>query len=476
MTAEPIPPQSSLPLPRRFGQYVLFDFIGRGGMAEIYLARVKTDLGASRLCVVKEILPGLALHQKFADMLIHEAKLAARLSHANVVQVFELGRADDRLFIAMDYIEGFDLNDLLRRCSRSKVPLPFEFAVRIVSDTLKGLDYAHRRVDDDGKPLGIVHRDVSPSNILISLEGEVKLCDFGIAHAIGAALSPEDSNAMVDEAIKGKAGYMSPEHARGEKIDARADVFAAGIVLWELVAGRRMYKADTGKPPLLEQARNAEVPELPARDFPREETLRKIVGKALAVNRDERYPTAQAMQRDLEHYMADAKMVASPLKLGEWLVDKFGTDIVTQRRARERAVLALERGAPVSYGTLPAMPKPLPSMPPPRPTPRPPPAVSAMASPSSASSLSPVPLAPRTPSPPVAFVPLTGQGAAAIDHAPSSMAGASLDVSPPSSLIAYTGPTLPTPRMSSRKRYVVIAALIIVIALLALALLVLRRA
>src|SRR3984885_14059922 len=119
------PTAAPTPLPRTFGRYALFDFIGKGGMAEIYLARQKTDLGASRLCVVKQILPGLAGDPKFSDMLVHEAKLAARLSHANVVQVFDLGRADDRLFIAMEYVEGFDLNDLLRRCARSKVPLPW---------------------------------------------------------------------------------------------------------------------------------------------------------------------------------------------------------------------------------------------------------------------------------------------------------------------------------------------------------------
>src|SRR5205807_1064752 len=125
----------------------------------------------------------------FAEMLIHEAKLAARLSHANIVQVFDLGRAEERLYIAMEYVEGFDLNDLLRRCTRHRVPLPFEFVTRIVADALRGLDYAHRRVDDAGRPLGIVHRDVSPSNILLSFEGEVKVCDFGIAHANDVALA-----------------------------------------------------------------------------------------------------------------------------------------------------------------------------------------------------------------------------------------------------------------------------------------------
>src|SRR5258708_6414755 len=229
----------SIALPRTFGSYALFDFIGKGGMAEIYLARQRTQLGAARRCVVKQILPELASHPTFSDMLVHEAKLAARLSHANVVQVFDLGREDGRLYIAMEYIEGFDLNDLLHRCSRAKVKLPFELAVHVVREALKGLDYAHRRTDDDSRPLGIVHRDVSPSNLLVSFEGEVKVCDFGIARAndviaIGSAAHE------LDEALKGKAGYMSPEHARGQEIDARADVFAAGIVLWELAAGRRM--------------------------------------------------------------------------------------------------------------------------------------------------------------------------------------------------------------------------------------------
>src|SRR5208283_444249 len=240
---------SPTPLPRSFGRYALFDFIGKGGMAEIYLARQKTELGATRLCVVKQILPGLAGDPKFSEMLVHEAKLAARLSHANVVQVFDLGRADERLFIAMEYVEGFDLNDLLRRCSRAKVPMPFELGVHIVREALRGLDYAHRRMDDDGMPLGIVHRDVSPSNLLVSFEGEVKVCDFGIARANDAIDGREGPE--LEEALKGKAGYMSPEHARGGPIDARADVFAAGVVLWELAAGRRLYKAVEGGPTLL---------------------------------------------------------------------------------------------------------------------------------------------------------------------------------------------------------------------------------
>jgi serine/threonine-protein kinase len=338
-----VPP--SVRLPHTFGRYVLFDFIGKGGMAEIYLARQKTELGPTRLCVVKQILPGLAGDTQFSDMLVHEAKLAARLSHANVVQVFDLGRADDRLFIAMEYIEGFDLNDLLRRCSRAKVPMPFELGMHVVREALRGLDYAHRRSDDDGRPLGIVHRDVSPSNLLVSFEGEVKVCDFGIAHANDVVVG--SSQHELDEALRGKAGYMSPEHANGLSLDARSDVYAAGIVLWELAAGRRMYRAGEGRETLLEQARKAEVPELQVSTLPEGERLKAIVGKALARDREERYPSAAAMLRDLEGYAVTARLMASPLQLGDWLQRTFGEQIVEQRRARERASAALDRGAPL---------------------------------------------------------------------------------------------------------------------------------
>jgi serine/threonine protein kinase len=341
-----MPAAPSIVLPRAFGRYLIFDFIGKGGMAEIYLARQKTELGPARRCVLKQILPELATNSSFGDMLVHEAKLAARLSHANVVQVFDLGRADNRLFIAMEYVEGFDLNDLLRRCSSAKVPLPLELGVHVVREALKGLDYAHRRMDEDGKPLGIVHRDVSPSNLLVSFEGEVKVCDFGIARA-NDALSNGTTPHELDEALKGKAGYMSPEHARGEPIDARADVFAAGIVLWELAAGRRMYKTTDGRASLLDQARRADVPSLPEKGLPSEDKLRLVLAKALAPDRDARYASAAAMQRDLDDYSASAGLMPSPPKLGEWLEKSFGEDILAQRRARERAAAALERGAAV---------------------------------------------------------------------------------------------------------------------------------
>lgn len=341
-TLSSAPAPSAEKLPRRFGRYLLFDFVGRGGMAEIYLARMTTDFGGSRLVVVKQIAHMLAQESEFAQMLIHEAKLAAQLNHANIVQVFDLGREADELYIAMEFVEGFDLNALLRRCSKSRVPFPFEFALYAVTCTAAALDYAHRRTDEAGKPLGIVHRDVSPSNVLISFDGDVKLCDFGIAHA-----NVHAEGAQFEEALKGKAGYMSPEHARGEAVDARSDVFGVGIILWEMIAGHRLYRPGDDRESVLELARRAEVPELPERQLRGMDELTRIVKRALAPQPSDRYPTAAALLRELESYARSAQYVASPLRFGEWLVESFGTDIATRRRMRERAAAALDHGPPV---------------------------------------------------------------------------------------------------------------------------------
>jgi serine/threonine-protein kinase len=334
MTARPkLGPEPTI-LPRRFGRYVLFDAIGKGGMAEIYLARAESELGGTRLCVVKQILPAFAENEEFSELLTFEAKLAARLSHGNVVQVFDLGRADGRLFIAMEYVEGWDLNGLLRECTKKQVPLPLEFALRIIGDVLRGLEHAHKCKDDDGKLLGVVHRDVSPSNVLVSLSGESKVCDFGIAHANAKV---DESAVLSDDALRGKAGYMSPEQARGEDLDARSDVFAAGILLWEMLAGRRMYKAAEGVD-LFTLARRGVAPELPKKGLPVEEELHAIVAKALAESPNDRFESASAMLRELEATMAKGKLLGSSLKFGTWLEETLGTKTFEERRIAERRV------------------------------------------------------------------------------------------------------------------------------------------
>lgn len=334
------------PLPRVFGRYVLFDQIGRGGMANIYLARADTALGGSRLCVVKQILPELCKDPLFERMLIAEAKLAARLTHANVVQVFDLGREGDRLFIGMEYVEGFDLNQLLRALSKARVPLPAEFALFVMREVLRALDYAHRIKGADGRPLGLVHRDVSPSNVLISFEGEVKLCDFGIARA----LSVHDDSPEQLPRVQGKSAYMAPEHARGEPIDARADVFAAGILLWELCAGRRLYRGTEEE--MLAQAKLAKVPPLPERGLPEHAALQALLDRALARFRDDRFQSAHEFLHALEDYAAKARLFASQLRFGAFLTDHFGHEIVELRRARELAARSLQSEVPPAQQAL----------------------------------------------------------------------------------------------------------------------------
>ncbi len=332
------------PLPRVFGRYVLFDQIGRGGMADIYLARADTSLGGSRLCVVKQILPELGRDGTFEKLLIEEAKLAARLTHANVVQVFDLGREGDRLYLGMEYVEGFDMNQLLRALSKSRVALPAEFAIFMVRETLRALDYAHRLKDPSGQLLGLVHRDVSPSNVLTSFEGEVKLCDFGIARALSARDDSQHSALPLNPKVVGKSAYMAPEHARGEPIDARADVFAAGILLWELAAGRRLYKGSEEE--MLALAKQAKVPPLPERGLPEQATLQTVLDKALARFRDERFQTAAEFLRALEEYAMSTKLMASQLRFGSFLTDNFANEILQLRRERERAARAMPSQVP----------------------------------------------------------------------------------------------------------------------------------
>ena len=383
--------EPEFPLPRRFGRYTLFDRIGRGGMAEIYLARNTTQMGGARLAVIKLVLNRFASDPAFESKLISEARLAAGLSHANIVHTYDLGREEARLYIAMEYVEGYDLTQLQKKLAAKKLGLPAEFGFLIVMEVLRALDYAHRRADDEGRPLGIVHRDVSPSNVLISLEGEVKLCDFGIARAV------HDITELPEGAMEGKAAYMAPEHARGERVDARADVFAASTILWEMMAGRRMYKAQPGRD-VLEIARAGEVPPLPRRGLPDPEKLEAILARGLAKNRDDRYPSAGAMLRDVEDYVRGAKLTASPLRFGAFLTEHFETELVAVRRERERAALSVTVANPIEI--LPQMPTPAP--------PEPMPALAAPATPSP--TVEPAltkPVTPDTSGPPTGFSPLT---------------------------------------------------------------------
>jgi serine/threonine-protein kinase len=327
-------------LPARFGPFYLFDLIGTGGMAEIFLSKTFTSLGTDRLCVIKRILPHFNADQSFCEMLIKEAKLCSHLSHAKVVQTFDLGQIDDQYYIAMEYVEGFDLNQLLGLLSRARIALPLTFALYIVVEVLRGLGYAHRLRGPDRKPLGIIHCDVSPTNVLISTDGDVKLCDFGIAKA---ALGDMQDNQLDEYHLKGKLAYMAPEHVRGQEIDHRADLFAAGILLWELLSGQRLYKTKD-EDETLRRAREAEIRPLTDRGFPNFGELEALVTTALRQEPADRFQSGQEFVDALEEYMHKAGLIVSQLKLAEFLTANFGEDLMRQRRERERNLgVSIER-------------------------------------------------------------------------------------------------------------------------------------
>jgi serine/threonine protein kinase/tetratricopeptide (TPR) repeat protein len=290
-----------------FGRYRLLERLGQGGMAEVFKAKSYGVEGFEKILVIKRILPELSRSQDFVDMFVHEAKLAVRLSHANIVQVFDLGKAStgdaegetrpDAYYIAMEYVHGLDLATLLARCRRDGVLLPVTMAAYVASEVAKGLDHAHRRRDEQMRPLGIVHRDVSTQNVLLSFEGEVKVTDFGIAKARGALDKdePEDTRAR---RLQGKFGYMSPEQSQGASVDARSDLFSLGTIVYECVAGVNPFSAPTTFE-TLRRVQACEYPPLPLLrpDVPPD--LVAVLKTAMAKDPADRYADAGRMYEAL---------------------------------------------------------------------------------------------------------------------------------------------------------------------------------
>ena len=222
----------------KFGKYELLERLASGGMADIYLARASSLEGFEKLLVIKRIRPKTAQDPTFIHMFLDEARIAASLDHPNLVHIYDVGRVEDEYFLAMEYLHGVDLQGLVTACLAQGMTVPLiEATLTAVSCTLAGLHHAHEKVAFDGQPLGIVHRDVTPQNVVVTYEGAVKVVDFGIATArvVEDVLEPG--------MVRGKAPYMSPEQAQGERVDRRSDVFAVGIILYELSLGRRLYKA-----------------------------------------------------------------------------------------------------------------------------------------------------------------------------------------------------------------------------------------
>ncbi|KYF98826.1 hypothetical protein BE20_33625 [Sorangium cellulosum] len=286
-----------------FGRYRLLERLGEGGMAEVFKAKSFGVEGFEKVLVIKRILPKLAEQGRFVDMFVHEAKLAVRLSHANIVQVFDLGRVDHpngdptSYFIAMEYVPGLDLATLLARCRRSKRPIPLAMAVFMTAEIAKALDHAHRRRDEQSRPLGIVHRDISPQNILLSWEGEVKVTDFGIAKAT-QSMTEEEVGEKRAGRIRGKLAYMSPEQSRAGAIDGRSDLFSLGTVLYEMIAGSNPFAAPTA----FEVMRRLQASEYPPLALVRPDVpkpLVDIVSTMLAKNVEDRFPDAGRLHEAL---------------------------------------------------------------------------------------------------------------------------------------------------------------------------------
>ena len=272
------------PVPERLADFEVIRRLGAGGMAEVFLAKKRGAEGTYKLLVVKRILPAYGSSRRFRAMFAEEAQLATRLNHPNIVQVYDFqDYGDEGQLLSMEYVEGPDLRKVMRSASANKKRVPPWVAAYIVAEVAKGLHYAHERKDEGGSPLEIVHRDVSPQNILVSFEGAVKIADFGIASA----------NMFREEpgVLKGKTAYMSPEQARAEKVDRRTDIYSLGVVFHELLTGRPLHGAADGQE-LLEVVRagRVEPPSTFAREIPPE--LEAIVMKALSKNQTDRLQTA----------------------------------------------------------------------------------------------------------------------------------------------------------------------------------------
>ena len=238
---EPLPANVS---PSGFGRYHVFASLGRGGMADVFLAVARGPMGFNKLAVIKRLRPTLVREPGFRDMFLDEARLAARLNHPNVIQSYEVGESHGSFYIAMEYLEGQPLNKIIAAAIARGEAFDPVFCARVIADACNGLNHAHELRDYDGTPLQIIHRDVSPHNVFVTYDGQVKLVDFGIAKA---ALSSTQTEVGV---LKGKVAYMAPEQAMGGAIDARADLFAMGIVLWEMIARKRLMQGENAGPRL----------------------------------------------------------------------------------------------------------------------------------------------------------------------------------------------------------------------------------
>jgi serine/threonine-protein kinase len=317
---------------RRFGRYTLICRLASGGMANLYLARLGGRGGFVKEVAIKRIHEHLSENAEFIQMFVDEARIVARIAHPNVVQVLELDYVDDAAFIAMEYVHGESLLELVSRAR----PRP-ALAARVVAQAAAGLHAAHELCDRNGDPLGVVHRDVSPQNILISYQGAVKVVDFGVAKARG------NLHTTTVGTVKGKLAYMSPEQVQSKPLDRRADVFALGIVLYEITTYRRLFKTDTAQGTMVRVVKGEITPpSLIREDYPEE--LEAIVMRALERDPGRRYQTAEELQAALETYINASGQLVLASALGKLMRRTFGDRIAEKKAVRDQFQLELEAG------------------------------------------------------------------------------------------------------------------------------------
>ena len=309
--------------PERFGRYVLLDRVGVGGMAEVFRAVMPGAQGFQRTFVVKRIIGERAQSPYFVDMFVREARINAVLHHPNIVQVFDFGEVDGTYFLAMEYVRGRDVSAIARRLRHRARPCPVGVAAFVAHEVAQALGYAHALTSPAGTPLNVVHRDVSPSNIICQRAGGVKLLDFGIAQAL---TEPEADKTQ--RMFKGKIAYVAPERIKGQPADSRADLFSLGVVLWELLAGRKLFRGKT-EVETLNNVVEMPVPALSSlrADVPAE--LERIIVRALARDPAERYATAYELAEELEAVLAGLRY--QPRALPTLLHELFGAELSSRQ-------------------------------------------------------------------------------------------------------------------------------------------------
>jgi hypothetical protein len=323
---EPTGSQSEIVPGQSLGKYQIIERLAAGGMAELWLARVSGMLGFEKLVVIKRILPHLASRTDFVEMFLDEARIATTLNHPNLVQTYDVGVHGKSYFMAMEYLSGQDVRSLQRELAKRGERMPFEHALNIALGIAGGLHYAHEKKDLDGKPLNIVHRDVTPQNVIVTYDGGVKLLDFGIAKASNRI------NETRSGSFKGKVPYMSPEACRGDELDRRTDIFSLGILLYEMTLGRRLFTGETDFR-ILKQIAEGEI-NRPCKIDPQfDPNLEQIILRALEREPGRRFATARELQEALEQWAHDRRLRMSPLALADYMRAIFGEKIGAWQRA-----------------------------------------------------------------------------------------------------------------------------------------------